>query len=93
MFERVLKRLRENIRKNEYIMTLHAGEEMSDDGLSIYDVERCILTGAILERQKDKVSGEQKYRIRGKTVNGNGIEVIAKMSPTRKLVVITVYAL
>ena len=50
MFERILKRMRERVRKREYVMTLHAEEEMNNDGLAIYDVERCILTGQILER-------------------------------------------
>ena len=72
-------------------MTLHAEEEMNDDGLTIFDVERCILTGEILERQKDKVTTEWKYRIRGETVNGGEVEVVAKLSPTGKLVIITVY--
>lgn len=64
---------------------------MSNDGLTIYDVERGILTGEILERQKDKVTAEWKYCIRGKTVSDDVIEVIAKLSRTGKLVIITVY--
>lgn len=36
-------------------MTLHAEEEMSDDGLTIYDIEHCILTGKIIERQKNRL--------------------------------------
>jgi hypothetical protein len=31
-------------------MTLHAEEEMREDGLSVYDVERANLTGRVLER-------------------------------------------
>ncbi|MFQ5812290.1 MAG: DUF4258 domain-containing protein [Anaerolineae bacterium] len=93
MFERILKRLREKVRKRQYVMTLHAEEEMNDDDLTIYDVERGILTGEILERQKDRVTAEWKYRIRGETVGGNEVEVIAKLSPTGKLVIITVYIL
>ena len=91
MFERILKRMREKVRKRQYVMTLHAEEEMNDDGLTIYDVERGILTGEILERQKDRVTAEWKYRIRGETVDGGEVEVIAKLSPTGKLVIITVY--
>lgn len=64
---------------------------MNDDDLTIYDVERGILTGEILERQKDRVPAEWKYRIRGETVEGGGVEVVAKLSPTGKLVIITVY--
>ena len=91
MFERILKRMREKVRRRQYVMTLHTEEEMNDDGLTIFDVERGILTGEILERQKDKVTTEWKYRIRGETVVGGEVEVVAKLGPTGKLVIITVY--
>ena len=91
MFERILKRMREKIRTRQYVMTLHAEEEMNDESLTIYDVERGILTGEVLERQKDRVTAEWKYRIRGETVKGSEVEVIAKLSPTGKLVIITAY--
>lgn len=68
MFERVLRRLREKIRSRQYVMTHHARKEMNDDDLTIYDVERGILTGEISERQKDQVAAEWKYRIRGETL-------------------------
>jgi hypothetical protein len=91
VFEHILKRMREKVRNRLYVMTLHAEEEMNDDGLTIYDVERGILTGEILERQKDGVTAEWKYRIKGQTITGGAVEVIAKLSPTGKLVIITVY--
>ena len=93
MFDRILNRMREKIRQRQYIMTYHARREMHHDDLNIYDIERVILTGKILERQKDIVTGEWKYRIKGKTVEGGKIEVVAKLSPTDKLVIITIYAL
>lgn len=74
-------------------MTYHARKEMNDDVLLIYDVEQCILTGKILERQKDRMTAEWKYRIRGNTLDGDEIEVIVKLSPTNKLVIITVFKL
>ena len=91
MFDRILKEMRDKIRNREYIMTIHGEEEMDNDSLSIFDVEHCILTGRILERQKDKVAVEWKYRINGKAFSGGEVEVVAKMSPTGKLVIITVY--
>jgi hypothetical protein len=91
MFERILNRLREKIRQRQYVMTLHAEEEMNDEGLTIYDIERGILTGEILKRQKNSVTAEWKYRIKGKTVEGGEVEVVAKISPTGKWVIITVY--
>lgn len=93
MFNQILKSMREKIRSREYVITFHARKEMNDDELTIYDVERGILTGEILERQQDRITAEWKYRVRGETVKGDGIEIIAKISPTNKLVIITVYAL
>ncbi len=72
-------------------MTIHAEEEMNDDCVTIFDVERCILTGKILERQKDKDTAEWKYRINGESLSGGEVEVVTKLSPTGKLVIITVY--
>lgn len=50
MYERILKQMRERIRTRFYVMTLHAEEEMDEDGLTIFDVERGILTGEIIKR-------------------------------------------
>jgi uncharacterized DUF497 family protein len=66
-------------------------EEMDSDGLSIFDVERAILTGRIVERQKDAETGEWKYLIKGKSVDGTEMVAVSKLSPTGKLVIITVY--
>ncbi|MBT9149257.1 MAG: DUF4258 domain-containing protein [Dehalococcoidia bacterium] len=70
---------------------LHAEEEMKNDDLTIYDVERGILTGEVQDCQKDRVTAEWKYRIKGETIDSGEIEMIAKLSPTGKLVIITVY--
>jgi hypothetical protein len=91
VFERILKQVRDKILKRNYVMTLHAEEEMDDEDLTIYDVEHGILTGKIVKRQKDKVTAEWKYRIRGKTSDDGEVEVIVKLSSTGKLVIITVY--
>jgi len=48
-------------------------------------------TEKILERQRDKDTAEWKYKVNGQTISGDEIEVIAKLSPTGKLVIITVY--
>ncbi|MFP4121447.1 DUF4258 domain-containing protein [Coleofasciculus sp.] len=91
MFDEILQRMREKIRSQKYVMTLHAEEEMSEDTLTVYDIEQGILTGEILERQKDRATAESKYCIRGTTLDGGEVELIAKLSPTGKLVIITVY--
>lgn len=91
MYERILRRMREKIRTRQYVMTMHAEEEMNDDSLTIFDVERGILTGEVVEQQKDHDTGEWKYVVQGRTVAGDGMSVVTKLSPTNKLVIITVY--
>ena len=91
MFDRILKRMRQKVRDRQYVMTLHAEEEMDDDGLTIFDVERGILTGEILERQKDRDTGEWKYPVKGETTGGSELVVVVKLSPTGALAIITVY--
>ena len=72
-------------------MTYHARKEMNEDGFTMYDVERGILTGEILERQRDRVTGEHTYRLKGESINRSEVEVLAKISPTGTLIIITVY--
>ena len=91
MFRRIVQRMRDRIRRRQYIVTHHARKEMNEDGFTIYDVERGILTGVILERQRDRTTGEAKYRMRGTTLDGFEVEILTKLSPTGKLVIITVY--
>jgi len=93
VFERILAQIREKVRLRQYVMTLHAEEEMSDDELSIFDIERGLLTGEIVERQKDSDAGEWKYLVKGETVANDRIMVVLKISPIGKLVFITVYRL
>ena len=62
MYKRILRQMCEKIRTRQYVITLHAEEEMSNDGLTIFDIERVVLTGKIVERQQDHHTGEWKYR-------------------------------
>ena len=57
MFDHILQCMQEKVRALDYVMTIHAEEEMEDDDLSILDVERAILTGEIIERQQDQDTG------------------------------------
>jgi len=73
-------------------MSVHAEEEMSNDDLTIFDVEHCILTGEIAERQRDLNTGEWKYLVKGVSITGANIHTVTKISVTGKLVFITVFA-
>ncbi len=91
MFDRILKRMRELVRTRQYVMTVHAEDEMSADGLGVYDVESVVLTGRITERQKDRASKEWKYLVGGQSLAGDSMTVVAKFGSTDKLVFITVF--
>ena len=49
-------------------MSSHATEEMDDDDLSISDLESIVLTGEIIEVQRDPEMREQKFGIRRRTI-------------------------
>jgi hypothetical protein len=83
--------MRDRIRRREYVLTAHAEEEMANDDLTIYDVERGVLTGQIIERQRDAARSEWKYGVVGETVGAGEVAIVAKLGPTGKLVIITVY--
>ena len=93
MFKRVLLRIRGRIRNRQYIVTEHARQEMTNDLLTVFDIEHVILTGEILERQRDQQAVEWKYRIRGSSVENDWVEAVVKITPTGKVVVLTVYTI
>lgn len=66
---------------------------MAADDLTVYDVERIVLTGEIVERQRDRVTSERKYRIRGEALDGSAAEAVVKISVTNTVVFLTVYSL
>ena len=72
---------------------MHGADEIAADGLSVFDVEHCILTGRIVKRQRDRVTREWKYLVEGRTLTGTRTTGVAQIGPTGKLVLITVYAL
>lgn len=83
--------MRDLVRNRQYVMTIHADEEMFEDGLRIRDVESVILTGKIVERQKDRRTDQWKYLVAGQSLAGSKVVAVAKIGFTRKLVIITVY--
>jgi hypothetical protein len=91
MFDRVLKRMQELIRTRQYVMTLHAEDELVADAMTIYDVESAILTGRIVERQKDRGTGEWKYLVSGQSLAGDGVTTVVKLRRTGRAVFITVF--
>jgi hypothetical protein len=75
----------------DYVMTLHAFEEMEDDGLDIFDIENIVIKGKIIEKQKDLLTGELKYRFKGQTLSNGLAETVLKFGFNGKAVIITVF--
>lgn len=91
MARRIIDRLRDTIRAGDYVVPFHAANELDDDEISIFDVENIILTGAIVERQRDAQTRERKYVISGDTLDGEAAGCVVKIGPTGKVVIITAW--
>ena len=91
MPEPTIARIRECVRLLNYVVSIHAAEEIDDDNLTILDLENIILTGEIIKRQRDRKTGEVKCIVRGLTLGELPAETVVKIGPTGKLVVITAY--
>ena len=86
-----ISRIRNLLRALRYVVSLHAAEEMEDDGFTILDLENIILTGSIVERQKDQKTDETKIVIRGVSLDGREAETVVKVGLSGILFIITVY--
>ena len=86
-----ISRIRDCIRSLNYVVSLHAAEELDDDDLTILDLETIILTGKITELQRDRKTREVKLVVRGHTIQGRAAETIVKLNQIGTLFVITVY--
>jgi hypothetical protein len=91
MHEKILEKMRECIWSGNFIVPTHALVAIAQDRLTREDAEHCILNGEIVERQRDRLSGEFKYIIYGPSEDGHEIEVVAKITLVGDTYVITVY--
>ena len=91
MAQATVSQFRHLIRTLNYVVSIHAAEELEDDNLNILDLENIVLTGEIIERQRDAKTREVKCVVAGITLDGTAAEVVVKVGFTGKLIVITVY--
>jgi hypothetical protein len=52
--------LRQLISTLSYVVSTHAANELEDDKLTILDLENIVLSGQIIERQRDRSTREPK---------------------------------
>jgi hypothetical protein len=91
VLERILERMRKLVRGGQYVLTVHAVEALQDDELTVFDVERCLLRGRIVEKQRDRQRREWKYLVQGPAVDGAPMVIVGKIGRTGRLVILTVY--
>ncbi len=90
-FARILSKIREKVKNEEYVLTTHAEEEMVDDDFIEVDLETAILNGQILRRQRDLL-GRAKYIIQGVATDSRKIQIVCRFSDSGNyVVIITVY--
>lgn len=91
MYPRILWQIRALVRRGEYVLSVHAENEMADDGLTDQDLETAILNGKIVRRERDLL-GRPKYVIEGTAMDGRGLTAVAQPFQTRQLIlIITAY--
>ena len=92
MARRNIDDIRDNIRVGKYDMTVHAIEEMAEDGLDILDFEQSILYGQISRIEKDDPRGT-RYVIEGPAIEEQtSVGSVGRFIDDRYLI-ITIYAI
>jgi hypothetical protein len=85
-----IERIRQAIRTQQYRISSHANDEMSDDALEAQDIEGIILTGTITQRfTRDPRS--TRYEVAGTTTAGRRACVVCRFLTSGVLLIITAY--
>lgn len=88
-----IERIRAEVRLRQYDMTVHAVEEMAEDGLDIVDMEHAVLTGRVARIERHDPRGN-KYVIEGMAADGvTRVGVVGRFTGDGRYLVITTYAI
>lgn len=72
-------------------MTVHATEEMAEDGLDILDIEEAVLNGRVVRRNSRDSLGP-KYTVEGLAMDREkSVGVVGRFTSTARFLIITVY--
>jgi Domain of unknown function (DUF4258) len=88
-----IEKIRESVRARRYDVTIHAIEEMAEDGLTIEDVEHAVLNGHLTRTEKDDPRGNKSV------VEGHALDrttrvgVVGRFTENDRFLIITVYAI
>ncbi len=92
MFARVLQRIQTAIVTGEYDVTVHAVEEMAEDGLDIFDVEAAITSGQVIRVETDDPRSARYTIVGTATDERTRVGVVGRFKETGIFLMITVYA-
>ncbi len=87
MYPRILARIRALVKQGDYVLSIHAENELANDDLDERDLEAAILNGAIVRRERDPI-GRPKYVIAGPTLGRRELTAVVQLFQSRRLVVI-----
>jgi len=90
--KRAVETIKQKVAEQQYTISGHANEEMSDDALTASDVEHVLLTGKISKRFTKDLRGT-RYEVVGAAIDGRPVAVVCRLLETGWLRIITVYAL
>lgn len=91
MYPRILAKIRALVEQGDYVLSIHAENELANDDLDERDLEAAILNGTINGRERDQI-GRAKYVITGRTLGKRKLTAVVQLFQTRQLaVIITAY--
>ena len=64
MYPRILAKMRALVKQGDYILSIHAENELADDNLTERDIEAAILNGDIVSRERETASVAQSISSR-----------------------------
>jgi hypothetical protein len=86
-----IRRIRLAVSEGRYSYSVHALEEMDDDGLLESDVHEVMMQGKIVAKLTGDPRGT-RFVVRGTTLNSETVVVVCRFIPLGILRIITVYA-
>jgi hypothetical protein len=86
-------RIKAAIREGRYDMTVHAVDEMAEDGLDTLDVESSILRGKVKKTDKDDPRGPRHTIYGTGTDHKTRVSTVGRLTETGRYLIITVYKL
>ena len=91
MAKRAIEKIKEQVVAQEYTISGHANDEMSDD-LTAADVEQALLNGMMRRRFTRDPRGT-RYEVVGESRDGRQVAVICRLLQTGWLRIVTAYTL